>query len=588
MNNSIYSTNQTDKIDQTESIDLNSVNLDKSKYDQIQLITELVYSSGLENTSIINITTLLNTDFYQITMAYAYFKSNVHMHNSTFEMYFRKCPFGGEYVVFAGIDKIVDVLKYCKFSKYDINILKNIFDQKNMNVDEKFYDYLENMKFDDVTVKSVAQGEIVFPRTPVIVVNGPILKCQLLETLFLGLVSFPCLVATNARRMVSFSKNVKCLEYGFRRAQGVGAANDATKYSQIGGFIGTSNVLEGYLNSINLSGTIAHSFVTSFNNLDQIDDNIELTTCDGTENIKFKQLVLQLRMDLRYDATNDGELAAFISYALAYPNNFFGLVDSYNVLESGIKNYIVVAYALYKCGYSSVGIRIDSGDLGYLSVEIRKMFNKIDKLIGQQIFANNIIVASNEISTKVILSLNQQENEIDVYAIGTKLVTCAETPSLGMVYKLVEINGNSVMKFSQDNDKITIPYEKNVFRFYNSDGIIVLDYMTRELDLTKFISTDGNIVCRHPMDPTKSGVFNVHNGTIKPLLHYVWKDGKPTTEDLSIQTAKIYNADVFKTMRTDMLRYENPTPAKVSVDPELFEIIQNKIKQNALYQSALH
>ena len=542
-------------------------------------IQNLLHNSTLDQTTLINVVSLLATDLYQITMAYGYWKMGMQEYNSVFDMYFRKAPFKGEFAVFAGIDKIVDVLKYVRFSENDIKIVKNIFTKKNIPIDEEFYSYLLQLDFSKISVQSVRHGEIVFPGVPVMKVSGPIIICQLLETLFLSLVSFPTLVATNATRMVIYAKNKLCIEYGLRRAQGIGAANDATKYSQIGGFVGTSNVLEGYKNDIYLSGTLAHAYVTSFDNLDCINDDIILK--NSKLQIPFKTLVLDVRRQLNFEDTIESELASFIAYAIAFPTNFFGLLDTFKTLESGVKNYICVAVAIHKCGFKPVGVRIDSGDLGYLSSKIRKQFVAVDSFFNEDILKNNVIVASNEISEEVILSLNDQsENEIDTYAIGTKLVTCAGTPALGMVYKLAELNRIPKMKFSQVAEKITLPCDKNIFRFYNSNGIVVLDFMTRESNINKFIDQNGNILCKHPVDYTKQGYFNVHNGTIKPLLHYIWKEGKITTEDVSIQEATRYNTEVLKTIRPDVLRHTNPTPAKVSVDAEFFEYIRNRIESN--------
>ena len=381
MDNTKYQPNQSDQSNQLVQPDLISLtDKEKEMYDSYQKISEIINLNKLANTSLISMTSLLNTDFYQITMSYAYWKNNKHMQQSVFVVYFRKAPFDGQYVVSAGIDLIVNTLKFVKFTDFDIDAIRDIFTKKNIIIKEEFYDYLKNMDFNDVSIRSVNHGEIVFPNEPLVSIEGPLLKCQLLETLILGLISYPCLVATNARRMVYFSQNVKCLEYGLRRAQGIDAGNIASKYAQIGGFSGTSNVMEGYLNDISISGTIAHSFVSSFNSLDDVKDNEILKNILSNQYVLFKKIVLEIRQELNYNNTNDGELASFISYALTYPNNFFGLVDTYDTLTSGIKNYICVALALHRCGYNSMGIRVDSGDLGYLSNEIKKLFISVDKI----------------------------------------------------------------------------------------------------------------------------------------------------------------------------------------------------------------
>ena len=202
------------------------------------------------------------------------------------------------------------------------------------------------------------------------------------------------------------------------------------------------------------------------------------------------------------------------------------------------------------------------------------------RFINQEVLTNNKIIVSNEISDRTIISLNQQENYINVYAIGTKLVTCAQTPALGMVYKLVEINGEPRIKISQDIEKTTIPCKRNIFRIYDESGKIILDYMTKKNDLTKNIDPNGNMICKHPFDSTKEIIIDMTKNTYKPLLHYIWKNGKATSEDLSIQKAREYNELVLTTIHPDVLKYENPIAVQVYVDFELFQIIQNEINKN--------
>ncbi len=285
----------------------------------------------------------------------------------------------------------------------------------------------------------------MFPRIPLIRIEGPVFKTQLLETTLLTLVNFASLVATNAARFRAATGPSKTLlEFGLRRAQGPDGGLSASKYCYLGGFDGTSNVLAGKLYGIPIKGTHAHAYVSSY---ECMNDLTERELCDrlSGERRPFVDLCLQYLkklgpiLKILPDETNKGELAAFVSYAIAFPTNFLALVDTYDVLKSGLPNFLAVALGLHECNYLPVGLRLDSGDLAYLSLEVRAKFIETAKKFDIDYFKDLTIVASNDINEDTLVSLEKQGHAIDSFGIGTHLVTCQKQPALGCVYKLVEV-----------------------------------------------------------------------------------------------------------------------------------------------------
>ena len=381
--------------------------------------------------------TALLTDLYQITMAYAHWKNNRHNDPATFELFFRKNPFAGEYTVFAGLDECLKHLAHFSFSVEDVDYIKSLPQMKNCN--PGFFDWLLLLDASEVNVYAMKDGTVCFPREPLLVVEAPLAVGQLLETTLLALVNFPSLVATNAARMVRAAtdshrvppttligrkRTPTCVEFGLRRAQGPDGAMSASKYCQIGGFTGTSNVQAGKTLDIPVSGTHAHAFVQAYSNLDEV-KTLTVTHKDTKESILLLPLIREQRdflseeEDMAYACTNDGELAAFTAYAAAFPDSFLCLVDTYDTLQSGLLNFIIVASVLFeKCGYRPKGIRLDSGDLAYLSKECARVLESFPWAWTCS------IVASNDINEESLYALNKQEHAINVYGIGTNLVTC--------------------------------------------------------------------------------------------------------------------------------------------------------------------
>ena len=279
-------------------------------------------------------------------------------------------------------------------------------------------------------------------------------------------------------------------------------------------------------------------------------------------------------------STNEGELAAFIAYAVAFPSGFLALVDTYDTLNSGILNFIAVSLALHDLGYKPIGIRLDSGDLAYLSKECRKYFKFIAGKFNVAHFANFIIVASNDINEAVLHSLNEQGHEIDSFGIGTHLVTCKRQPALGCVYKLVAIDDQPRIKVSQSHSKMTIPGKKMAYRLWTaSSPEPILDILVRDPDETddKYCKVGKQIMCEHAFDVTKR--CRVLASKVEPILIPVYVKGKVVYRSPSLSQRRKYCQEQLSKFRADYLRYTNPTPYKVSVSTSLREVTQRLWRQ---------
>lgn len=424
-----------------------------------------------------NLVTPLLTDLYEITMTYAYWKGNRYNEPAVFDLFFRKNPFKGEYCVFAGLDECLKFISTFRFSPSDIEYLKKVMP----HAEPEFFVWLSTLDCRNTKVYAMKQGSAVFPREPLIRVEGPLAVGQLLETTLLNLVNFSSLLCTNAARMKRCAGPGKTLlEFGLRRAQGPDGGVSASKYAIIGGFDGTSNVLAGKLFDLNVRGTHAHAFVMCHRGfIDVKSSTIKNPNGAEVEFVSVVQTKLKDVIRVFGDHVNsrEGELAAFCAYAQSFPSGFIGLVDTYDTLRSGIPNFMAVALALNSVGYKAVGIRLDSGDLGELSKSVRRMFIEADNALNMTIFTKAMISASDDINENKLLELNKQGHEIDSFGIGTHLVTCQKQPALGGVYKLVQINGEPRIKMSEDVGKTVTPCCKTVFRFYGENDIPICDYI---------------------------------------------------------------------------------------------------------------
>jgi nicotinate phosphoribosyltransferase len=361
------------------------------------------------------------TDFYEFSMAYAYFKENRHEQVAYFDMFVRRLPDQGGYLIFNGLHRLVEVIENFAFDDDQIAYLrsKNVFD-------EDFLKYLRNIKL-SVDIWSVPDGTVVFNNQPLVTVRGNVIEAQLIETILLLCVNYPTLVTTKASRIVNAAQGRSVIEFGARRAQGFDASIEGARCAVIAGAVGTSNTLAGYQHGLSVSGTIAHSYIQ----------------------------------------THESEYDAFCSYAKINPENCILLVDTYDTLKSGVVNAIKVAHEyLLPNGHRLKAIRLDSGDLSYLSKRARKMLDDA----GLQ---DCKIIASNSLDEYLIDDLINQQAEIDIFGVGENLITSKNTPVLGGVYKLVaqEIDEEIVprIKISDNLEKITNPGFKKVVRFIDKE-----------------------------------------------------------------------------------------------------------------------
>lgn len=522
----------------------------------------------------------LLTDLYQINMAYAYWKSGKDRDVAVFDLFFRKNPFHGEFTIFAGLEQCLKFIKNFKYSESDLEFLK-----KSMppTVEQEFFDFLSNLTANEVTLYAIEEGKVIFPRVPLLVLEGPLIVVQLLETTLLNLVNYSSLIATNAARYrMAAGRKIKLLEFGLRRAQGPDGGLSASKYAYLGGFDGTSNVLAGKLYGIPVKGTHAHSYVSSYTSLDDLHTPMLKHGTTGEEH-NIKELTLDWRTQLAeklniiQSEASDGELAAFISYAIAFPTGFTALVDTYDVLKSGLLNFCAVALALNDLGYRANGIRIDSGDLAYLSCVARTTFITVKNDFNLDWFENLTIVASNDINEETIISLNEQGHKIDCFGIGTHLVTCQRQPALGCVFKLVEINGLPKIKLSQDVEKVTCPGKKSVYRLYGADGHALIDLMHRTTEAAPLPGT--RVLCRHPFQESKRAY--VSPAKVEALHKVFWKDGAIQQELPTLEEIRQRVQDSLQTLRQDHKRNLNPTPYKVGVTDDLYNFMHDLWLQSA-------
>ncbi|KAM3876535.1 nicotinate phosphoribosyltransferase [Diretmus argenteus] len=423
----------------------------------------------------------LLTDLYQFTMAYAYWRAGRHREPAVFELFFRENPFGGGFSLFSGLHDCVLFLRSFRLTDEDVDYLRSVLPPAT---DPAFFQFLRGLDCSGVTLTSVPEGTVVFARVPLMEVSGPLAVVQLLETSLLCLVNYASLVCSNAARFrLAAGPRRKLLEMGLRRAQGPDGGLTASRYTHIGGFDLTSNVQAGFLFGIPVAGTMAHSYVTSFSSLEEVWPQTLVAANGDPGPVDLILLtkgwlgrVCEL-LGAEPGKIREGELAAFLSYAIAYPHNFLAVIDSYSVSGSGLLNFCAVALSLCELGYRPLGVRLDSGDLCRQSMDVRRVYKLCSEHFSISAFQSLIIVGTNNISEESLAELNKKENEIDVVGVGTHLVTCTRQPSLGCVYKLVEVRGSPRMKFSEDPEKSTVPGRKAVYRLIDTEGHPFLDLL---------------------------------------------------------------------------------------------------------------
>jgi nicotinate phosphoribosyltransferase len=455
------------------------------------------------------------TDFYELTMAQGYFLSGRHKLPATFDYFFRSCPFEGGYVVFAGISDFLELLKDLHFSDEELTYLKE------QGFKEKFLNYLKDFKFEG-NISSVKEGEVVFPNEPIVRVQGTVLETQIIETLLLNILNFESLVATKASRIREVAGDKVVLDFGLRRSQGPGGIL-ASKASVIGGLNGSSNVYSGLLFGLDVGGTMAHSWIQSF----------------------------------------EDELTAFQTYAEFYPDDSVLLVDTYDTLKSGVPNAIIVAKELEEQGHQLRAIRLDSGDLAYFAKQSRELLNSAGLDYVK-------IAVSNQLDEHLIRSLNDQGAPIDIFGVGTKLATAFDDPALDGVYKLSEIGDRPTLKISENIEKITLPGSKRILRFLNKDGSFNSDGI--------FLSEEQEHgIIQHPYFPAKK----TDVGSLKnvELMKEVVTKGNITTDIPSVKESAAYAHSQLKRLNAEHKRFDNPHVYKVGISNSLADLRDQLIKQ---------
>jgi nicotinate phosphoribosyltransferase len=463
----------------------------------------------------------LLTDFYQLSMLQGYFyKSNERQ--AVFDVFFRRPPFKSGFSVFAGLDTLLEIIENFRFSESDIDYL----DKLNFFKDD-FLDYLKEFKFKG-DIYSVLEGSIVFPSEPVLKVKANILEAQLIETIILNILNFQTLVATKSARMKIASKGKSILEFGMRRAQGVDGAISASRAAFIGGADATSNVLAGKVFNIPVKGTMAHSWVMSF----------------------------------------DSELKAFEAFAEIYPKSCVLLIDTYDTLGSGLNNAIKVLLKLKKNGYSGYGVRIDSGDLAFLSIKARQILDEAG-------LEDAIIIASNELDEWVIKNLIEEGAQIDSFGVGTRLVTGGEDSALSGVYKLssYSIGDKKVdcMKVTNNLSKMTDPGDKNYLRFYDKEGKAICDLIyliENETDLIYKINNKEEIRFNHPSIEYANFILKNYD-MAEIMLKKVMSKGKKLNNNRRLEELQDFTKAELTKFDSTYLRLLNPHIYKVSISDKL-------------------
>ena len=469
------------------------------------------------------------TDFYELTMANGYFENGFENTIAYFDMFFRKVPDGGGFAIMAGVQQVVEYLENLTFTREDIEFLrgKGIFSGA-------FLDYLKNFQF-SCDVWAVPEGRPIFPGEPIVTVRGPVIQAQFVETMILLCVNHQSLIATKANRIVRAAQGRAVMEFGSRRAQGADGAVMGSRAAYIGGCVGTACTLSDRDFKIPALGTMAHSWVQMF----------------------------------------DSEYEAFKSYAQIYPDDCTLLVDTYNVLKSGIPNAIkVFNEVILPLGHRPKGVRIDSGDIAYLSKKARKMLDEAG-------FADVKIVASNSLDEYIIRDLQLQGAKLDSFGIGERLITSKSDPVFGGVYKLVAVekDGEFIpkIKVSESPEKITNPHFKKVYRLFDSNGKAVADYVCvhdEQLDTQNPIT----LTIFDPLATWKK--CTLENVTAKEMLQPIFRQGKLVYQLPDIQQIRSHCKQQVDTLWDEVKRFENPHNYYVDLSQKLWDIKYDLLKNN--------
>ena len=477
----------------------------------------------------INLTMLC--DFYELTMAYGYFEKGYKERITYFDVFYRQCPDGGGFAIAAGLEQIIDYIQELHFSEEDIEYLRgrNLFS-------EEFLEYLANFKFTG-DIWAIPEGTPVFPKEPIMTVRAPAIEAQLIETFLLLSINHQSLIATKANRVVRAADGRTVLEFGSRRAQGADAAILGARAAYIGGCNGTACTISDQLFGVKAGGTMAHAWVQMF----------------------------------------DTEYEAFKKYVGLYPNNATLLVDTYNTLKSGVPNAIRVFNEVLKPkGITKCGIRLDSGDMTYLSKKARQMLDEAGWTECQ-------ISVSNSLDEHIIQDILRQGAKIDMFGVGERLITAKSEPVFGGVYKLVAVEQEDgtvqpKIKISENVGKITTPHYKKLYRFFGNDtGKAIADYLC-VYDETVDDSHDMEI-----FDPDATWKRkNVYNFTAKELQVPIFKNGELVYKCPTLDEIRSYCLEQVDTLWDEVKRFDNPHTYYVDLSQKLWDIKYGLLKDNSI------
>ena len=466
----------------------------------------------------------LLTDLYEITMMQAYFKNNNKNKMAIFDVFYRKNPMDGGYAISAGLEQVIEYINNLHFTEDDINYLASL-----KIFEDDFLDYLKNFKFTG-DIYAITEGSVMFPREPMLKVIAPIMEAQFIETAILNILNHQSLIATKAARICYAAEGDGIMEFGLRRAQGPDAGIYGARAAVIGGCAGTSNVLTGQMFDVPVMGTHAHSWIMSF----------------------------------------DDEYTAFYTYAKLYPMACTLLVDTYDTLNSGVPNAIKVFKQIKNGGIElkNYGIRLDSGDLAYLSKKARKMLDDAG-------FKDATITASNDLDEFLIASLKMQGAEITNWGVGTNLITSKDCPSFGGVYKLAAImedgeNFTPKIKLSDNSEKITNPGNKKIYRIYEKENNkIKADLICLENEI---FTENEDMHLFDPHEPWKKTVLKAGTFTLKELLVKVFDKGQCVYHSDSVMKLRDFAISEMETLWEETKRFENPHQVYVDLSQKLYDI----------------
>ena len=468
-----------------------------------------------------NLNLTMLCDFYELTMGNGYFEQGYKDRICYFDVFYRQCPDGGGFAIAAGLEQIIDYIQNLHFSMEDIEYLRG-----RKLFSEDFLAYLQSFRFTG-DIWAVPEGTPIFPKEPIITVRAPAIEAQLIETYILLCINHQSLIATKANRIVRAAAGRTVLEFGSRRAQGADAAILGSRAAYIGGCHGTACTISDQLFGVYAGGTMAHAWVQMF----------------------------------------DTELEAFTAYCKMYPNNATLLVDTYNTLKSGVPNAIRAFNEVLKpLGIEKCGIRLDSGDIAYLSREARKMLDEAGWTQCQ-------ISASNSLDEHIIQGLLRQGAQIDMFGVGERLITAKSEPVFGGVYKLtaVELDDGTVqpkIKISENIGKITNPHFKKVYRFYGRDtGKAIADYLCV---YDEVIDDSGEMEIFDPEATWKTKT--VYNFVAKELQVPIFKNGKLVYECPDLKSIRAYCMEQVETLWDEVKRFDNPHTYYVDLSQKLWDI----------------